>query len=137
MRKVVKITSLPALIVATIVLAITANTVELACSFVLPVVYLGILKSFALGNIENIVYLVIYNIIYIIPLFIFTLVVVITLGRWKLSEWQGRILKLFSGIMMFSLGVSLLIKPDILKNFLITIGILVTSIVISYIISFI
>jgi hypothetical protein len=137
MRKVVKITSLPALIVATIVLAITANTVELACSFVLPVVYLGILKSFALGNIENIVYLVIYNIIYIIPLFIFTMVVVITLGRWKLSEWQGRILKLFSGIMMFSLGVSLLIKPDILKNFLITIGILVTSIVISYIISFI
>jgi len=137
MRKVVKITSLPALIVATIVLAITANTVELACSFVLPVVYLGILKSFTLGNIENIIYLIIYNIIYVIPLFIFTIVIVITLGRWKLSEWQGRILKLFSGIMMFSLGISLLIKPDILKNFLITIGILVISILISFIISFI
>jgi hypothetical protein len=134
MRKVVKITTLPALIVATVVLAITANTVELACSFVLPVVYLGILKSFALGNFENIIYLVIYNIIYIIPLLIFTMVVVITLGRWKLSEWQGRILKLFSGIMMFSLGISLLVKPDILKNFFVTILILIISIIVSYII---
>jgi hypothetical protein len=137
MRKVIKITTLPALIVATVVLAITANTVELACSFVLPVVYLGILKSFALGNFENIVYLIIYNIIYIIPLLVFTLVVVITLGRWKLSEWQGRILKLFSGIMMFSLGTSLLIKPDILKNFLVTIGILILSLIVSYIITYI
>jgi cytochrome c biogenesis protein CcdA len=136
MRKVIKITSLPALIGATILLAITANTVELACTLVLPVVYIGVLKSFALGNIENIIYLIIYNIIYIIPLLIFTLAVVITLGRWKLSEWQGRILKLFSGIMMLSLGVVLLYEPEILKNFLITIVILIISIVISIIISY-
>jgi len=77
MRKVVKITSLPVLIGATIVLAITANTVELACSFVLPVVYLGVLKTFALGNIQNIIYLIIYNIIYVIPLLVFTIAVVI------------------------------------------------------------
>ncbi len=137
MRKIVKITSLPVLIVATIVLAITANTVELACSLVLPVVYLGVLKTFALGNIQNILYLIIYNIIYIIPLLIFTIAVVITLGRWKLSEWQGRILKLFSGIIMFSLGTVLLIKADLLKNFLITIGIFIISLVTTIIISYI
>ena len=83
MRKVIKISSLPLLIIATIVLAITANTVELACSFVLPVVYVGILKTYALGNIENVVYLIIYNLVYVIPLLILLIAVVLTLGRWK------------------------------------------------------
>jgi hypothetical protein len=137
MRNILKITSLPVLIGATVVLAITANTVELACSFVLPVVYIGVLNSFSLGSFQNIIYLIIYNIIYVIPLLVFTLAVVITLGRWKLSEWQGRILKLFSGTMMFSLGAILLIKADLLKNFLITIAILIISIVITSIISLI
>ena len=135
MRNILKITSLPVLIGATIVLAITANTVELACSFVLPVVYIGVLNSFSLGSFQNVIYLIIYNIIYIIPLLVFTFAVVITLGRWKLSEWQGRILKLFSGTMMFSLGAILLIRADLLKNFLITIAILITSILITSIIS--
>lgn len=137
MRKILKISSLPMLIIATIILAITANTVELACSFVLPVVYVGILKTYALSNIQNILYLIFYNLVYIIPLLILLIVIVITLGKWKLSEMQGRILKLFSGIMMFSLGLILLIGPNLIKNVFVAIVIVLISIISTILIFFI
>jgi putative Mn2+ efflux pump MntP len=35
----------------------------------------------------------------------------ITLGSKKLTEWQGQVLKLISGLMMLGLGSILLIKP--------------------------
>jgi hypothetical protein len=60
-----------------------------------------------------------------------------TLGRWKLSEFQGQILKLFSGIMILSLGIILVLKVHLLQNFLFTIGILFFSAVMTYILSLI
>ena len=137
MRKILKISSLSLLIIATIILAITANTVELACSLVLPWVYVGILKSYALGNVENILYLIVYNLVYIIPLLVLLVALVITLGKWKLSELQGRILKLFSGIMIFLLGLILLIGAHLVKNIFVVIGILLISIVATSLISLI
>ena len=135
MRKVIKITSIPALVIATIILAISANMVELVCSLNLPVVYTGLLLTNSLSDLQYILYLIIYNIIYIIPLIILVTIIVITLGRWKLSEWQGRNLKLFSGIMIFSLGLVMLIKPGFLNNMFTVIIILIISIFSSFIIS--
>jgi hypothetical protein len=132
MRKIVKITSIPSLIFATIILAISANTVELLCSLNLPVIYTAILNSHSLNTFDNYMYIFFYNLIYIIPLLIITAVVVITLGRKKLSEFQGRMLKLFSGIMIFSLGEILLINSNILSDVLIAIQILLLSLVITF-----
>ena len=134
MRKIVKITSIPSLIVATIILAISANTVELLCSLNLPVIYTAILTSYSLNSFEFLIYIFFYNLIYIVPLLIITLIVVITLGRKKLSEFQGRILKLFSGIMIFSLGEILLLNSNMLSNFFVAIEILILSLIITFII---
>ena len=103
MRKIVKITSMPALIIATIVLAISANTVELLCSLNLPVIYTAILTNYELDLFQSYIYILIYNIVYVIPLMIIVGITVITFGRRKLSELQGRLLKLFSGIITFVL----------------------------------
>ena len=62
-------------------------------------------------------------------------IIVITLGRWKLSEWQGRILKLFSGTMMFSLGVILLGQPGLLQNLFTAFGILLISLLVTILIT--
>lgn len=132
MRDLIKITSIPALIVGTIVLAISANMVELVCSLNLPVVYTGILLTYSMPDFQYILYLIIYNIIYIIPLLILVAIVVITLGRWKLSERQGRDLKLFSGLMMFSLGIVMIIKPIYLNNIFTVIMILIFSVIITW-----
>lgn len=137
-RKIIKITSVPSLVFSTIVLAISANTVELLCTFNLPFIYTGtILPQYNLGNFDNYLYLIFYNIVYVIPLMIIVGLMVITLGRWKLSEFQGRILKLFSGIMILSLGIILLIDYKLLENVFSVIYLLVISILISSLLSII
>ena len=137
-RKIIKITSIPSLILSTIVLAISANTVELLCTFNLPFIYTGsILPQYNLGAFDNYLYLVFYNIVYVVPLLIIVLLMVITLGRWKLTELQGRILKLFSGIMILSLGIILLVDYHLLENVFSVVYLLIIAILITIIISLI
>ncbi|KYK29383.1 hypothetical protein AYK20_05385 [Thermoplasmatales archaeon SG8-52-1] len=135
MRKIVKTPFLPAMIIGTIVLAIFANTYELLCSLGLPLVYTAELTTHNLDNIQYYMYLIFYNLIYILPLLIILLIFVIKLGGRKLTEWQGRLLKLISGFMMFTLGLVLWISPDLLKNVFATAGIILISIISSYLIS--
>ena len=132
MRKIVKITSIPSLIIATIILSISANSVELLCSLNLPVIYTAILTSYSLSGFSFYMYIFFYNLIYVIPLIIIVAIVVITLGKWKLSEFQGKMLKLFSGIMIFSLGIILLINPSLLSDFMVAIIILLSSFLLTY-----
>jgi len=40
----------------------------------------------------------------------------VTLGSKKMTEWQGRVLKLASGLMMLALGSALIIKPSLLNS---------------------
>lgn len=135
MRKIIKITSIPALIIATIVLATSANMVELVCSLNLPVIYTGILTTYQLSNIQNIFYLIAYNFIYVIPLIVIVIAITITLGKWKLSEIQGRKLKLFSGLMMFLLGIIMLVKPVLLNDVFTAIIILIITTIVTLVIS--
>jgi cytochrome c biogenesis protein CcdA len=137
MRSVVKIEHLPTMIVGTVVLAIFANTYELACTLALPVVFTDILIIHNVPLFHAYLYILLYNIIYVIPLIIIVLLFVVTLGRRKLSEYQGRILKLFSGIMMFSFGLVMLFNPGLLKNVFAALGIILISIVLTVVISFI
>ena len=138
MRSVVKIKHLPTMIIATIVLAVFANTYELACTLALPVVYIDFLTNiYNVPIMQSYLYLILYNIIYVIPLIIIVLLFVVTLGRRKLSEHQGRILKLFSGVMMLSFGLVMLFNPSLLKNVFAALGILFISIVSTIVISFI
>jgi hypothetical protein len=136
MSKIVRMKSVIPVIIATIVLAISANAVELLCSFNLPFIYTGILTANNLDTISYFSYLILYNVIYIIPLLILVLIVVFTFGRWKLSEWQGRKLKLFSGVMMFSLGLLLIFYRGFLINIFAVIVILLLSIFSTIIISY-
>ncbi|MCK4247977.1 MAG: hypothetical protein KAX04_05505, partial [Methanomicrobia archaeon] len=114
MRNLIKEESMVPLIIGTITLAFFANLIELLCSAGFPAIYTRILTLNALPSIQYYLYLVAYNIIYVIPLFIIVMVFVITMGRRKLSERQGRILKLISGALMLILGLLLLLKPEIL-----------------------
>ena len=59
-------------------------------------------------------YLVLYNLVYVLPLMIIVLAFSFTLGTYKLSERQGRFLKLLSGLMMLGLGLVLLLAPGAL-----------------------
>ncbi|QGQ26699.1 hypothetical protein F1728_30285 [Gimesia benthica] len=59
-------------------------------------------------------YLALYNVAYMLDDTIMVTIVVVTLGKHKLQEDQGRYLKLFSGVVILILGLILIIKPSLL-----------------------
>ena len=133
MRNLVQAGKWPAMITASVVLAIAANSYELLCTAGLPMVYTRILTLHPLSEERYYLYLAFYNLIYIIPLFLIVLVYTWTLGSKKLSEQQGRLLKLLSGLMMLSLGGMLLIMPELLNNMLASAAILALAVAITLI----
>jgi hypothetical protein len=62
------------------------------------------------------------------------LIFTVTFGKKKLTEWQGRMLKLISGIMMLGLGAVLLFDPTLLSNTLISFLILSGALALSFIV---
>jgi uncharacterized membrane protein HdeD (DUF308 family) len=73
-------------------------------------------------------YLLLYNLIYVVPLMIIVLVFIGSLGSRKLQEQEGRSLKLISGMMMCALGVVLLVSPALLSNLFLTLIIMLTAV---------
>lgn len=134
MRKLLASTSLTSILVGTTALAIAANSYELLCTAGFPMVFTRILTLNNLTTAAYYAYLVLYNVVYVIPLAIIVIVFTVTLGKKKLTEWQGRMLKLVSGVMMLGLGVVLLFDPTLLSNALISFLILLGALALSLII---
>ena len=137
MRTLTQSGSWSSMILATIVLAIAANSYELLCTAGLPMVYTRVLTLNELSTTQYYLYLAFYNVIYIIPLLLIVLFFTLTLGSKKLSEQEGRILKLLSGSMMTGLGAILLLKPEWLSNMLVSAGVVIVSVVLTVLIVFI
>ena len=115
MRTLASVTNLSATIIGTIILAVAANSYELLCTFGLPMIYTRILTLQNLPLITYYLYLLFYNIVYVIPLASIVLVFFFTLGTKVISEKQARLLKLISGLMMFCLGMIILFRPELLS----------------------
>jgi hypothetical protein len=136
MRTLISVERLPALLLGTVVLAIAANSYELLCTAGFPMVYTRILTLNQLSDVDYYLYLLIYNLIYVAPLLLIVLLFVYTMGRYKLSQRQGSLLKLLSGLMMLGLGVVLLVSPALLSNPLSGIVILLSSLAVTAALSF-
>lgn len=128
MRELVKATALPSMILGTVILAIAANTYELLCTAGFPMVYTRVLTLSNLSTTGYYMYLALYNIVYVIPLFTIVLTFTFTLGSRKLKEEEGQILKLLSGLMMLCLGLMLVAAPELLNNILAAFGVLAFSV---------
>jgi len=135
MRHLVHAGSLPSMLGGTVVLAVAANSYELLCTAGFPMVYTRLLTLRALPSSEYYLYLAFYNLIYVIPLAVIVGIFTATLGNRKLTEWQGRVLKLLSGVMMLMLGLVILLKPTLLNNALASIVLLATALAVTAIIA--
>ncbi len=116
MRSLVGSESLPAMVTATVTLAILANLYELFCTAGFPMVYTRKLTLSGLSTSAHYLYLALYNLIYVVPLLVILLLFVTTLGSRKLQAREGRILKLLSGLMMVGLGAVLVLAPELLDR---------------------
>jgi hypothetical protein len=124
MRGLLRETSLPAMFLGTVVLALAANTYELLCTAGFPLVFTRILTLSNLRPLEYYLHLLLYNVVYILPLATVVAVFSFTLGSRKLSEAQGRVMKLVSGLMMLGLGAVVLVNPGLFNNVIVGVGLL-------------
>jgi cytochrome c biogenesis protein CcdA len=111
-RAILAADKLPAVLAATVLLAIAANFYELLCTAGFPMVYARLLTLHEPAAAGRYLYLALYNLIYVLPLAAIVIVFARTLGARKLDERQGRLLKLLSGLMMLGLGLLLLVAPE-------------------------
>ncbi|MFA5082462.1 MAG: hypothetical protein WC474_07970 [Hydrogenophilaceae bacterium] len=118
-RRILAAGSLPGMLAATVLLAVAANFYELLCTAGLPMVYTRLLTLHTRDPANYYLYLVLYNLIYILPMMLIVLAFVRTMGARRLTEREGRLLKLLSGLMMLGLGLLLLIAPERLNNLLV------------------
>ena len=127
-RQLLRLDSLPTVIFATVILAIVANSYELLCTAGFPMVYTRILTLNSLSTESYYSYLLLYNLIYILPLLGIVILFTVKLGSRKLSEREGMVLKLLSGVMMLMLGLILVISPQLLNNVAAAAAILVLAV---------
>ncbi len=123
-RAILSAGSLPAMLAATVLLATAANFYELLCTAGFPMVYARLLTLHAPDPASHLLYLAFYNAVYVLPLLAIVLAFVGTMGARKLSEREGRLLKLLSGLMMLGLGLLLLLTPERLGNLGVAFGLL-------------
>ena len=135
MRKLTTGDAMPTVLLGTVALAVVANSYELLCTAGFPLVFTRVLTLNDLPTSTYYGYLGLYNVVYVIPLLTIVGVFVWTLGSRKLSETEGRFLKLMSGTMMFGLALLLLFKPDLLENMFAAVGIMGLAVVTAFVVS--
>ncbi|MFA5530875.1 MAG: hypothetical protein WDA11_09450 [Thiohalomonadaceae bacterium] len=124
MRRLLRADSWPVMLAGAVTLAIVANSYEALCTAGFPMVYTRLLTLQQLPTSGYYAYLAFYNLVYVLPLMLIVLGYVYTLGSRKLSELEGRVLKLVSGVMMLGLGGVLLFAPEGLNNPLLALALL-------------
>lgn len=123
-RNILAAGSFPAMLAATVLLATAANFYELLCTAGFPMVYTRLLTLHEPSGAKHLLYLALYNVVYVLPLLAIVLAFVGTMGARKLSEREGRLLKLLSGLMMLGLGLLLLAAPERLGNLGVALGLM-------------
>jgi thiol-disulfide isomerase/thioredoxin len=130
-RNLVQAAGYPSLLGGTVLLALAANSYELLCTAGLPMVYTRILTLQDLSPWSYYGYLAGYNLVYITPLLIIVLIFAATLGSHRLSEREGRVLKLLSGVMMSVMGLVLIFFPSLLVDLAGTVGLLAMALLLT------
>jgi hypothetical protein len=127
MRALLAADSMGTMLIGAVTLAMAANSYELLCTAGFPMVYTRLLTANELSGLQYYAYLALYNLIYVLPLAAIVTLFTATLGSRKLSERQGRLLKLVSGVMMLGLGAVMLVAPELLGNPAAALGLLMLA----------
>lgn len=104
------------LVGATIVLAAGVSLVEFSCTAGFPMIWVNLLNSQNISGSVFILLLLLYMLIYQLDELVIFFSAVVTLKASRLEEKQGRLLKLFGGMLMLTLSIVMLINPTLMNN---------------------
>ncbi len=107
-----KTASMPALILASVVLAIFASLVELPCTAGFPIIYTGVLTGLYLkSSLMYYLYLLLYGLFYVLPLLVVITVIGWTFKGKPIQKKTMALIKFIGGAIMLLLGIVLLVNP--------------------------
>ncbi|MCC5793260.1 MAG: thioredoxin [Chromatiales bacterium] len=104
------------LVGATILMALGVALVELPCTAGFPVIWSGLVAERAPGFMTFIGLLALYLLLYLLIELILFIGALRTLSVARFEERHGRILKLFGGMIMLALGLTLLVAPELMNR---------------------
>jgi len=111
MRAVANNPSGPLTALSALLLALIVNLIEFGCTIGLPAVYTNALSRRSSGGVAYL-YLVLYTAAYVTPLICVVLIFAFVMGKYRLGERYGRVLKGTNGVLMLILGAMLLAGPS-------------------------
>ncbi len=110
--EMMKRSSIPKLIGASIVLAIFASLVELPCTAGFPIIYTGVLTGMYLKtSLMYYCHLLFYNLIYVLPLLVVVTILGYTFKGKTINKKTMALIKFIGGAIMLLLGIVLLVNP--------------------------
>jgi hypothetical protein len=103
----------------TVLLAVFVNLVELGCTAILPVVYMTTLVNYCPADIPTRLFCYtgwtsIYAAVYSLPLLLILSSFIYSFKSARLTENQGRLLKLGGGLFMLFFGLIMIFRPQLL-----------------------
>jgi cytochrome c biogenesis protein CcdA len=101
----------------TMVLSIGVNLVELGCTAILPAVYMtSVLRRFGSSvRAPHVLWTVFYAGIYVLPLLFLLANFILTFRSRRMTERQGRTLKIVGGFVMIAFALVMIVKPELLS----------------------
>ena len=99
-------------ILGVILLAVSVNIIELACSAGLPVMFTQILSMNNLTITQEILYIALYMLFFLIDDLVVFFIAVRTMQVTGVSTKYGKISKLVGGILLLLIGILLIFKPE-------------------------
>ena len=132
-RAILAAGNMPPMLAATLLLAVAANFYELLCTAGFPMVFTRILTLHESSETARYAYLALYNLIYVVPLALIVLAFVGTLSSHKLTEREGRLLKLMSGVMMLELGIVMTFVPQWLNSLGVTAALVLVALFVLFV----
>lgn len=114
MQKVLKSSTLPAIVLGIFALAFGVNMIEFFCSAGFPTMYTKILSLQHVGTLQHYLYLLFYNIFYMLDDIVVFVFAFFTLNRFGFSDKYNRYSTLIAGLLILILGLLLIFKPSLL-----------------------
>ncbi|MEK7503654.1 MAG: hypothetical protein AAB577_01585 [Patescibacteria group bacterium] len=114
MKNILKPSAIPATILGVVVLAFGVNLIEFFCSAGFPVIYTRILSVQGISDIQYYLYLIFYNLFYMLDDLIVFGFAFFTLSRFNFSDKYNRYSTLVAGVLILILGAIMIFKPELL-----------------------
>jgi len=113
-QNLLKPTTVPATILGVIALAFGVNIIEFFCSAGFPVMYTRILALQNISGIQYYLYLLFYNILYMLDDLLVFGFAFFAFSRFSFSDKYNKYSTLIAGLLIFILGILLIFKPGFL-----------------------